>query len=662
MGIQNSQTQRARETSRRGEAFETFISPKGVPTEVSSAVWKDLQPELPQILERFYDAIGSIPPLKEKLGASPDKIERLKSAQVDHWNYIFTHPLDLEFEARSHKVGEAHLRTALTPQWYFAAYGRMLNETIPEIVSQHRFSQAKLSEALQTLVSRVFLDMIFAYGAYESGAQDVFVNDTAKENDLMSLRNLANTLANVNEVTLSLAFLSQNTRTSTESSQSIASSTEELVASIEAIANTSNEIAEDSQATRTAASEGVSAMRGVLTKMGDIVTRSEDSLKSVDQLNEATSQIREFLDVIESISSQTNLLALNATIEAARAGDAGKGFAVVASEVKGLATQAAKATEDISQRIQALETGMATIQKTILDSNEAVTSGKDQIEHVNDQVEAIGSQIGQVSDKIQDVSSILHEQKIASHEISSNISTLADLAKENSNHLDEISDSLQRSNDKFVDSAKTWYRDDSMRSLCEMAKIDHVVFKKRVVDTIAGRENWHAEDVPDHHNCRLGKWYDAVALPELRNHPEFEKILDPHKRVHEAARSTLTAHAAGRRADALEKLKVFENASIEVLDSLNRFSDILGTELKDVDRRGSGRKAMESAATLSDKNGERQVKIIDKSKHGLKIVSDAPLERGVPVRISYDGQDYIGETVWTDGNTSGLRLLREMKD
>ena len=76
--------------------------------------------------------------------------------------------------------------------------------------------------------------------------------------------------------------------------------------------------------------------------------QTSESTQTIASLSQASHRIGAVVELIQDIAEQTNLLALNATIEAARAGDAGRGFAVVASEVKGLATQTAKATQDIS--------------------------------------------------------------------------------------------------------------------------------------------------------------------------------------------------------------------------------------------------------------------------------------------------------------------------
>ena len=115
----------------------------------------------------------------------------------------------------------------------------------------------------------------------------------------------------------------------------VAAATEELVASIRTISDRIGESA------RLAA---------------DTAHFSEESRVLIGELDDLARSIGDIVQLISGIASQTNLLALNATIEAARAGDAGKGFAVVASEVKLLANQTARATEDITDKVNAIQT------------------------------------------------------------------------------------------------------------------------------------------------------------------------------------------------------------------------------------------------------------------------------------------------------------------
>jgi methyl-accepting chemotaxis protein len=147
------------------------------------------------------------------------------------------------------------------------------------------------------------------------------------------------------------------------------------------------------------------------------VTEAQDTNAQIAALAQAARKIGDVIKLIRNIAGQTNLLALNATIEAARAGEAGKGFAVVASEVKSLAVQTAKATEDISQLITAVQ---------------SATSGA---------VAAIGriaARMREIDTCATAVSSAVEEQSAATGEISQNVASAAEGAKTVVSVLSEV--------------------------------------------------------------------------------------------------------------------------------------------------------------------------------------------------------------------------------
>lgn len=198
------------------------------------------------------------------------------------------------------------------------------------------------------------------------------------------LEQAAGTLTRTAETTQGLS--SQVAGASEEASsniQSVASATEELSASVDEIGRRvreSNRIAEAA------------------------VVQAQQTDARIGKLSRAAQEIGDVVKLITAIAEQTNLLALNATIEAARAGDAGRGFAVVASEVKSLASQTAKATDEISNHISGMQDA----------TKESVAAIKE-----------IGATIGQISTIAASITSAVEQQGSATQEIARNVQSVA---------------------------------------------------------------------------------------------------------------------------------------------------------------------------------------------------------------------------------------------
>ncbi|WP_319528886.1 methyl-accepting chemotaxis protein [uncultured Cohaesibacter sp.] len=641
-------------TAGEEDKYVKFLSGKNVELQHANSAWQAIKDDLPAILDAFYQDASRVEELRQKLG---DRQSNLKSAQQKHWEYILTHDIDLEFEGQAIRIGEAHVRSELNVQWYMASYGRILIELIPVVMKRSRLSPSRSAKLLQALVSRFFADMLMSIGTFDGNLHRLEAKRAKDEENLRNLRNLAHTVQDINDITMNMALLSKNTKTASDNGQSISTAVAEMVASTEQISSNSTTTAEHANQASTSVSQGLEAMQSVLTAMTNIAETSQQTEASLTELMQASHQIGEFLAVIENISNQTNLLALNATIEAARAGEAGKGFAVVAAEVKELAAHSNKAAEDISDRIQSLDKGIRTIQNSITGSLEAIKEGQSSLQGTNELIEHVGEQVVEVSERMQEVSDILHQQTDASREIAGSISGVADLTSDNERTLAQVVNTLQVSNDQFASNAANLFQANSNRSLCEMAKIDHILFKKRVVDTILSRGDWKATEVPDHHHCRLGKWHDGIDNPEIRSHKVFKDLVEPHEAVHAAAKVALQAHANGDANGAFDALSKMDKASQEVLEKLESLAEALTTgPLRDADKRRDLREKVEGKVTVSSDDRSIELDIVNVSDAGIGVKGLPRDLSGKTVRVTYNGRTRIAEAIWSDGDKGGLRF------
>jgi methyl-accepting chemotaxis protein len=197
----------------------------------------------------------------------------------------------------------------------------------------------------------------------------------------------------------------------TAASQLMARSADETAVQANVVSAASEQISKNVASVASASEEMQASIREIAKNANDsarvakgAVTMAHSTNDTMKKLGESSREIGNVIKVITSIAQQTNLLALNATIEAARAGEAGKGFAVVANEVKELAKQTAKATEEISQRIEAIQG----------DTKGAVTS-----------IGEIGAIINQINDISNSIASAVEEQTVTTNEISRSVTEAA---------------------------------------------------------------------------------------------------------------------------------------------------------------------------------------------------------------------------------------------
>ena len=510
------------------------------------------------ITERHYEVLKQLPDL-QRLIDDHSTMDRLMKTFTNYLRSIPSAKLDEEYVNTRIRIGQIHSHINLQPEWFIGAFTRIYEWLIPAIMNE--FSSRSEAAAVIVSLNRILtLDAQLVLEAYQTAHEYQFIETNSR---------IIEAIIQMDEIKPLLDAVNQSIGEATN----VSAATEQLSSSIQEVANHAVHVAHSTDEMIKEANVSQHMITEALQDFLDTASHISSVRDQFTELREAIERVTEVVGFIRDVADQTNLLSLNAAIEAARAGEEGRGFAVVASEVRKLAEQTRSSAEHITSMIQNVRITADQVGDQTQHMSDTIKSRVETTQEAITRLNRIMDEVSQIGDSTSTIAAIVEEQAAATDDIASRTTAMMIHQEQVQQHalatgrdLYEIS---KRVNELRLNSIQNMPL--SEKQTLRIVKTDHLLWRWWVYNSILGYHTMNADEMSDHHMCRLGKWYDSKRTDDkIKDQSSYHDIDEPHMRIHQLAKEAASLIASNQHLQLDAILVSIEQASSEVVKNLDQ--------------------------------------------------------------------------------------------